>query len=233
MNVSSQEGSILYVTDITSSAFVVQNIDVINCNTFYSLISIYDSSNLLFVKSNFTNNTGRVFSCKNCIMAVIGNVIVNNICNFQNEIEACFLYASDSSFLIVNFTICYNILNIKEGGSIYIIDSTLFLYEFQLMVSVSDNFGGCIMSSSSNLITINSVFSNYRGGCFYLETSNLTLLETNFTNEELFMNKATSYGSTVVCLNCEKSTIVACSFVGNYNNTAMGGVRLRINSCFL
>ena len=209
----------------------MMNIQVINCKTIYSLISIYDSSNLAFLTSNFTNNTGRVFSCKNCIMAVIGNVIINNVCNFQNEIEACFLYASDGSQLAVNFTVCYNILNIKEGGSIYIIDSLLFLYGFQLMGSVSDNFGGCIMSSSSTLIALNSVFSNYLGGCLYLESSNLTLVSTKFTNE-LFKNKVTSYGSTVVCLNCESSTIVACSFVGNYNNTAMGGVELRINSIF-
>ena len=227
VNVSSQEGSILYVTDIKSSPFVIQGIQVINCYSFYGLISIYDSSNLAFFTSNFTNNTGRVFSCKNCIMAVVGNIILNNYCKFQNEIEACFLYASDGSMLQINYTLCSNISNIKEGGSLYTIDSTLFLYSFQLIGTMSDNYGGCIMGSSSNVIVLGSGFINYFGGCLYLENSNLTLVGTNFSNP-LFRNQAILYGSTVACVNCESSTIVQCVFSGNNNNSLQGGVNYMI-----
>ena len=204
---------------------------VINCETIYSLISIYDSSNLAFISANFINNTGRVYSCQNCMMAILYNVIINNYCKFQNEIEACFLSASDGSSVAVNYTNGTNISNIKEGGSVYIVDSTLLLYTFRLILTESDNFGGCVMASSSILYTFNSVFENYIGGCFYLDTSNLTLVATSFNNT-LINGMITSYGSTIACINCEVSTIIMCQFIGNSIFAVSLLIRPRKNSFF-
>lgn len=224
MNVSSQEGSVLYVSDIESSPFVVEDMVVLNSYSFYGLISIYDSSSLAFYTSNFTNNTGRVYSCQNCIIGIVGNIILNNYCQFQNEIQACFLYASDGSELQVNYTFCSNVSNIMEGGALYGIDSLLFLYEFQLINTVSQNYGGCLMGETANVIILNSAFMEYSGGCFYLDSSsNLTLMNTNFSNE-MYRNQAILYGSTIACVNCEISMIIQCVFIGNYNNSLQGGV---------
>lgn len=227
INVTSQEGSVLYVTDIKSSPFVVQNINVINCWSFYGIISIYDSSNLAFLTSNFTNNTGRIYSCKNCIIALIQNLILNSNCKFQNEIEACFLYASDGSSLAINYTAAINVFNSKEGGSIYTIDSTILLYYFQLNYTGSDYYGGCMMIVSSNLFLLNSSFNEYSAGCLFVDGSNITLITNNFTNTK-FKNQQLTYASTIACVNCEKSTIIGCLFLGNYNNTRLGGVNFKI-----
>lgn len=197
--------------------------NVINCYSFYGLISIYDSSNLAFVTSNFTNNTGRVYSFKNCIVVLIGNIILNNICTFQNEIEACFLYASDGSQIMVNYTVAANIMNIKQGGAIYTIDSTLLLYVFKLTNTSSYHYGGCVMAEFSNVIIMNSGFLEYGGGCLFIKGSNLTLLMNSFSNSA-YRNKLLTYGSTLACVNCETTSIIGCQFIGNFNNTLLGGV---------
>lgn len=224
MNASSQEGSVMYVTDIKSSPFVVQDMNVINCWGFYGIISIYDSSNLVFITSNFTNNTGRLFSYKNTIIAILYNLIVNNDCRFQNEIEACLLYASDGSTLAVNYTVAMNIFNTKEGGALYTIDSTMLVYSCTLINVGSDNYGGCMMIVSSNLFLLNSVFQEYSAGCLYIDGSNSTLVTNNFSNT-VYKNQRMTYASTIACVNCEKTTIVGCLFSGNYNNTPLGGVK--------
>lgn len=177
-------------------------------------------SNVYFENNFFKNNYGNGFFIKKSSLTSINNSFENFNCFFDN---GCVYKLQFSNLLSINNRI-ENISNTNEGGAYYSFNSILHS-ENDNFNSISSNiYSGCILCINSSLELKNFGGYEFSKGCLYLDNSSLHISNSYFSTS--VMNFPVNEGcySTLCGFNLHNLSIINSKFLGNINNTLLGGV---------
>lgn len=222
---SLSEGGIVFIESLEFGNIMINNINIANCSSNYSLFYFLSSNKNILTLISLTKIEGRVFKVSQKSNINIDSLTIkeNSCMNSIMLQSGCVFYLeSDSSIYISNSTI-HNVSNAKSPGAFYAENSNMTFFNFSLTNVRSEVGLGCLYGVNVYLKISNCQFTEFINGCIELQESFALINSSKFTNYRV-TNKETIYASIIKCSQTFKLSIINCTFDRNKNNSLKGGV---------
>lgn len=149
----------------------------------------------------FENNINPIFSLSQSF-ALINNITVrNHFC--QNNLLGCILISETNSETSINQSVFLNVTTV-EKGNIFLINSSLTVFETKFTSISSLKFeGSCLSSLNSSLLIESTFYENFTFNCLYFSQSKVSISQSSFiASDQGVPSKDLLYFGTIICEFC-------------------------------
>ena len=215
-------GTFIFLKYIQNSNIRIENSVFKDSISQTYFVSAENCVAILFNNNSFTNNSGNMFNIINSNLTSNNNIFNKTFCFFD---YGCLFNIKSFSELHLLQNLFDNVTNSNEGGAFYFENSIIYLFEDILINCKSENYASCGLTINSTTYFSNLSAYNYVKGCFYFTHSNIYFENSDFKTISNTISIEPKECLSTFCLeNNIKLHIINTKFVGNIDNTLMGGV---------